>query len=200
MMILQYIASIALLGLGGLVAGINAWVLVRQLLGKPSPSVAPLLGGVFLFVGALLLPGGFLRPWAVIGLLVDYGCMPYLALSTVSMIRETRQYAEKNRILSLQYEAEQCTGKIHIYPGNEGVYQWAARDGLSHGSILMKIDSYVPSKILKLSTQDVRISLSFHNDSWQLDSEHGWKNPVNSLVNSTITAMAVHRDGASLRR
>lgn len=193
MALLDYIASIVLLGLGGLLAFINAWVLVRQLTSKPSPSAAPLLGGAFLFAGALILPSGFLRPWPVMGLFLDYGCMPYLTLFTISIIRETRRYAEKNRILSLRYEAERCSGEIHLYPASECIYKWAAKDGLSHGSILMKVDSYVPNAALRLAIQDAGIFLGMHGNTWQLDSEHGWHNPMHSLANSTITEMAANK-------
>jgi len=194
----QYIASSALLGLGGLLALINAWILIRQLLGKPSPSVAPVLGGALLFTGALLLPGGHLRPWAVIGLFLDYGCMPYLLLASISTVRETRRHAAKNRILSLQYDAEKCAGEIHLYPESECAYTWAAKDGLSQGSILMKVDAYDPGMSLSLSIQDTRVSLTMRDDRWQLESEHGWHDPVLSLADATIAETPVRDQDARI--
>ena len=77
---LYYIASITLLSLGGLIAFASAWVLLRQLRGKASPSAVPFLGGIFLFAGAFLFPGEAVRPWAVVGLFLDYGCLPYFIL------------------------------------------------------------------------------------------------------------------------
>jgi hypothetical protein len=193
MTVLQYIASIALLGLGGLLASFNGWVLFRQLRGKPSPSAAPLIGGVFLFVGARLFPGGLLRPWAVIGLFLDYGFLPYMILFSISMAQESRRYAEKNRILSLDFEAAACTGAIYVYPDDECIYKWAARDGHSSGSIVMKVDEYTPNETLKLSIQKTAIRLGVHDGSWQLDSEEGWHNSMHSLVDSTITPSAANK-------
>jgi hypothetical protein len=189
----MYIVSIIFLSIGGLLAIINGWILFQQLQGQPLPSAVPILGGVFLFIGTLIFPCGALRAWAVLGLFVDYGCMPYLIYGSIYMVQETRRYAEKNRILSLEYEANECTGKIYIYPRNEGIYKWAARDGQSHGSIIMKVDEYVPGQTLKLSIQDTAIWLGVHDGTWQLDSEKGWHNTMYSLVNSTITELAANK-------
>ena len=190
---LQYFASIALLGLGGLIALTNGWVLFRQLLGKRAPSVVPLVGGIFLFFGAMLFPNDLLRPLAVIGLFLDYGCLPYLILLSLSMVQEMRRYAEKNRILTLEFETATCTGAIYIYPEDACIYKWVAKDGLSSGSIIMNVDEYTPNEMLKLSIQDTGILLSVQDGSWRLDSEQGSHNPITSLVNSKITQLATNK-------
>lgn len=187
----QYLASIALLGLGGVIALANVRVLIMQLLGKASPSVAPLLGGIFLFAGALLFPGGALRSWAVLGLFIDYGCVPYLILLAVSMRKETRRFAAEKRILGIRFESDGYTGEISVYPGDDCIYKWAARDGHSSGSTILKVDAYLPDESLRLSIQDTVISLRLHEGRWQLDAE-GCHNLRHSLEDATFTDSAVN--------
>jgi peptidoglycan/LPS O-acetylase OafA/YrhL len=61
MMTLQHLASIALLGIGALIALSNVWLLAQQVRGRRSASITPLVGGIFLLVGGLMFPGGELH-------------------------------------------------------------------------------------------------------------------------------------------
>jgi len=140
MEILQYIISIGFIGLGSLLAVINGWILIKQIRGQDCPSATPILGGLFLFIGGLLLPGGVLKIWAWLGLFLDYGCIPYLITALVSMLQEKRRYAAKNQILALEYDAGGCSGTISIYPKNECIHKWKAKDGNSSGSMVMQVN------------------------------------------------------------
>lgn len=187
MITLQYIFSIALLTLGGLLAVVNARVLVIQLQGKHSSSAAPFIGGIFLFIGGLIYPDGLLRSWAWIGLFLDYGCIPYLTMASISIWMDDIRYSDKRRILCLNYEAERCSGSIAIYTNEECIYKWQAKDGQSYGSMIMKVDEYRPDTHVCLSLQDIRVVLVKDRGEWKIDSETGWDDQMLSLHNSTIT-------------
>ena len=88
------ILAYSLMLLGGYIAFLNAWLLWRQLRGEHGPSIVPFVGGILLFVGGLLEPSGTLRPWAVLGLVVDYGCVPYTVCVSWYLLREKRMGAE----------------------------------------------------------------------------------------------------------
>ncbi len=190
---LQHIVSIALLGIGALVALVNVGVLARQVRGRRSPSVTPFIGGIFLFVGALLFPGGALRPWAAIGLFVDYGCMPYLIGASVCMACETRRYSAKNRILSLAYDAKECSGEFHLFPQHECIHEWRAKDGMSRGSMIMRLETFVPDARLELSLEEIRITMASEDGDWVLCSESGWHDQVHSLEGSVIAEVTANK-------
>jgi len=187
MITLQYTFSIALLSLGGLLAIVNARVLVKQLQGKHGSSAAPFIGGIFLFIGGLSYPDGLLRSWAWIGLFADYGCIPYITMASISIWMDDIRYSERRRILWLSYEAERCSGSIAIYPNDECIYEWRAKDGQSYGSMIMKVDEYKPDTQMCLSLQDIRVALVKDRGEWKIDSETGWHDQMLSLRNSTIT-------------
>jgi hypothetical protein len=193
MTIIQYIASIGLLGLGGIITVFNGCVFIRQFLEKPSPSVVPIVGGVILFVGALIYPNGLFRAWAVIGLFIDYGCLPYLIFSLISLIHENRKFAEKNRLFSLQYTSSQCDGQFHLYPNNECIHHWKAKDGKSYGSMVMKIINHEAGKLVSIALQNIRVSMIKKSDQWELDHEEGWGDQVYSLADSTITEISANK-------
>lgn len=90
------ILAYSLILLGTYIAALNNWLLWRQLRGKYGPSIVPFVGGILLFVGGLLEPSGTLRPWAVLGLWVDYGCLPYTISVSWYLLREKRMGAESN--------------------------------------------------------------------------------------------------------
>jgi hypothetical protein len=178
MLIAQYIASAILLVFGGLVAAVNARILVCQLRGKYSPSATPILGGLFLFIGCLLFPNGVLWPWAVFGLFLDYGCMPYLIFAFIYLIREKLRHAHKNEILTLHYQAPGASGVFKLYRNDECIHKWSAADGLSSGSMIMKIDEYIPDLLIRLSQQAIRLSFEKSGQHWNLVHEEGWRDSM----------------------
>ena len=76
---LRLVGAIFLLAFGGLVTFANwrcFWLShVRRV---HSPSWTPLMGGVLMAIGVLLLPFRRLHPWAWVPLLLDWGSVPGL--------------------------------------------------------------------------------------------------------------------------
>jgi hypothetical protein len=193
MLMAQYIASVILLMFGGLLAAVNARILVCQLRGKHSPSATPILGGLFLFIGCLLFPNGALWPWAVFGPFLDYGCMPYLIFASVYLICEKLRHAHKNEILALRYHAPRASGVFTLYPNDECIRKWSAADGLSSGSMIMKIDEYIPDRLIRLSLQAIRLSFEKSGQHWNLVHEEGWDDSMHSLELSTISEQVANK-------
>ena len=198
MMIFQYIVSIALVFLGILLTLNNAWILICQLRGRHSPSVTPIIGGIFLCIGGLIFPGGLLRPWAVLGLFIDYGCMPYLIFSLVYLIREKIRYAAKNRLLTLEYVSPMIKGEFAVYPRHECIHKWNDKDGKSSGSTVMKVDEYIIDSLLRISLQDINIEINKINGEWSVTKESGWHDSMHSIENSRITEKDANRVKGSL--
>jgi hypothetical protein len=190
---LLYVVSIAFLVLGALVSAINAWICFRQLLGKHSPSIVPLIGGVSLLVGALIFPNGSLIPWAFIGILVDYGCLPYVVMLSISMALEFRRYSSKNIVFGLDYDAQECDGQILLFKRNECIFKYRYKNGKAYGSMIMKIDEYYPGWKISLSIQNISIVIGYIDGAWSLISESGWHDKKLSLQGSTITEKAANK-------
>lgn len=190
---MQYLASITLLVLGGLIATLNAWILISQIRGKHSPSAAPFIGGIFLLVGGLLYPNGSLRPWAVIGLFIDYGCMPYLIFATIYLIQEKLRYRDKNRILTLKYASDLIAGEIAIYPKNECIYKWKQRNGQSYGSMVIKVVGFEPDRSISLALDQLSLQLTKNSGKWSLEHEEGWHDPMYSLQGADISEKAANK-------
>ncbi|MCZ6503615.1 MAG: hypothetical protein O6945_14015, partial [Gammaproteobacteria bacterium] len=76
---------------------------------------------------------------------------------------------------------------INIYPDEECIYKWRAKDGQSYGSMIMKVDEYRPDTQVRLSLQDIRVALVKDRGNWKIESETGWHDQILSLNNSTIT-------------
>ena len=198
MMIFQYVVSIGLVFLGILSALTNAWILTCQLRGRHSPSVTPIIGGIFLCIGGLIFPGGLLRPWAVLGLFIDYGCMPYLIFSLNYLIREKIRYAAKNRLLTLEYVSPMIKGEFAVYPRHECIHKWNYKDGKSSGSMVMKVDEYIIDSLLRISLQDINIEINKINGEWSVTKESGWHDSMHSIENSRITEKDANRVKGSL--
>jgi hypothetical protein len=192
MMIFQYVASIALFFLGILIAFTNAWILICQLRGRRSPSVVPIIGGIFLCTGGIIFPGGLLRTWAVLGLFLDYGCMPYLIFVSIYLIREEIRYAARNRLLTLEYVTSMIKGEFAVYPRNECIHKWNAKDGMSSGSMVMKVDEYIIDSLLRISLQDINIEIHKTNGEWSVAKENGWHDSMHSIENSQISEKAAN--------
>jgi hypothetical protein len=154
-------------------------------------------GGLFLSIGCLLFPNGVLWPWAVFGLFLDYGCMPYLIFASIYLIRGKLRHADKNEILTLRYHAPRASGVFMLYPNDECIHKWSAADGLSSGSMIMKIDEYIPGRLIRLSLQAIRLSFEKSGQHLNLVHEEGWHDSMHSLELSTISeqvaSKAIHR-------
>lgn len=187
---MQYIIPIALLTFGGYAAMFNLWICICGWCGKRAPSIAPLIGGVFLYLGAVLFPGGHLRPWAISAFLVDIGSAPYVLGALVYLIVDAKAYGKRERILSLEYETPEFSGEFHVYPNQECIWAWKANDGRSRGSRLMTVNRYIPGERLELSQQDTSVALRKTDGRWMLQSGGIWSDPNESLVDATITEMA----------
>lgn len=64
-------------------AAYNAWIAWERLRDDPAPSPAPIAGGVLGLGAVLAMPLGDLGdrlPYAFIPLVLDAGCLPYLAI------------------------------------------------------------------------------------------------------------------------
>lgn len=73
--------GIGLLLIGSLLTFANYVILYVQLFRKRTSSFAPLLGGLFICGGMLLLPIAGLWRFAWIGLLIDFGCAPLMTMT-----------------------------------------------------------------------------------------------------------------------
>jgi len=87
MVIAQWIAGSLLILFGGFIAVMNWWILIRTMRDKQGVSFAPLLGGILLMLGLLLLPVDGLRTWCWVGLLLDFGSLPLLFWAIVEAIK-----------------------------------------------------------------------------------------------------------------
>jgi hypothetical protein len=180
------IASIGLVVLGGLIALFNGWVLVNQLRGRHVPSVAPFVGGLMLFGGVLLYPDSNIRKLALLGLVVDYGCLPYFVLASISVYRESRRHAAKNRLLELAIETPNLIGSVLLYPGGEAILEYAMRDGMQSGSITMKARHDAGMREMEIANNDVSIRFARFEGGWTVQEERGWKNQKMSLFNASV--------------
>lgn len=127
-----------------------------------------------------------MRQWAVLGLFLDYGCIPYLILGFFFVVRELVRHRERNRLLTLKYLTENVTGEIALYPGNECIYTWRKRNGQSSGSMMMKVEEYLPDHWIVLSIEKIRIELTKSGSQWKLAREEGWDNSLYLLKNANI--------------
>lgn len=113
------IISIPALLFGGAIAVFNAVVLVREARGRRAPSVAPILGGLILFVGATLHPNEAVSRWALLAFVVDPGCLIYLSLGISSELADRWRLRKAARILSLRHQSADSTIEFHLYPHGE---------------------------------------------------------------------------------
>ena len=143
--------------------------------------------------GGLLFPNGSLRPWAVIGLFIDYGCMPYLIFASIYLIQEKLRYRDKNRILTPKYASDLIAGEIAIYPKNECIYKWKQRNGQSYGSMAMKVVGFEPDRSISLALDQLSIQLAKNSGKWDLEHEEGWHDSMYSLRGANISEKAAKR-------
>ena len=184
-LVLQAVA-IGFFLIGGLIALLNAWLLGNQLIGRRVSSVAPFLGGLLLFSGALIYPDPVVRKWAWLGLVVDYGCAPYLLLGFISIWAEERRYSAKNKLLDLAIETPHLTGAIVVFQNNEAFLEYAWKEGARRGSIMMKARHDAAMQEIELTIEDVVIRLTRADGGWRIQEERGWKEDKMSLANATI--------------
>lgn len=73
----------------GILCAIGNWgILISLVLTKREGGVSfiPVIGGICITVGALVLPLSGLWRWAWIGLLVDFGCVPLFAWAALAEV------------------------------------------------------------------------------------------------------------------
>ncbi len=196
-MVLQYTAALILLGLGGLLATVNARNFLRQLMGKPAPSIAPLVGGGMLFIGGRVFPDPTVQSYAWVGLFLDCGCILYFAGASFSLWQESRRYSSKNKLLWLSYETQTMKGDISVYPEDECIFKYAMNDKQSYGSYVMKVARYIDGKTLEIETQGLELSLARENEAWAIVAEEGWNDPRMSLAGARTSEQPLSRRGAS---
>lgn len=186
MTILLYTISILFLFAGSFFTLFNGYVLIRQISGRSYSSVAPVIGGLSLLIGGFIFPAGHLRLWGVLGLFLDYGCIPYFLFFACCVLSETKKYAAKNRILSLEYCGEKSCGYFHIYPNQECIHQWSLNNKMSSGSMIMKVEKYDSDEVLCLSLENIKLMFSFSNGRWALESEDWGAEKHFSLKTATL--------------
>ena len=193
-LILQ-IAAIGLFVLGGSIALFNGWIFVSQLIGRHIPSAIPFVGGLMLFVGGMIYPDSGIKKLAWLGLIADYGCLPYLIMASVSMWSENKRYSPKNRLLDLGIETPTLNGSIFLYPNNEAILQYSMKDGMETGSIIMKAKYDTEMREIELTIQDILIRFISIDGNWRVQEERGWKDDRKSLTNALVQeATNVRRD------
>jgi hypothetical protein len=180
------IAGLAFVLVGGLIALINGWLIVKQLVGRKVSSIVPVVGGLFLLSGALIYPDAVVRKWAWLGLIVDYGCVPYIVLASYSVWTETRKYSAERRLLDLAIETPQLVGAVLVYPDSDAILEYAWKDGTRQGSITMKARHDVAMQEIELRNLDILIRIVRLGGGWKVQEEHGWKDNKMSLLNASI--------------
>ena len=115
MEIVILIISAILSTLGGLIAIFNNWILIQQLRGKHSPSVAPFLGGILLMIGLFLFPYYDFSYWALLALVVDYGCVPYTLGCICYLSIEAYRTSDFNLMHQLTYEEKEKNVGIKLF-------------------------------------------------------------------------------------
>lgn len=180
------IVGIGLILVGGLIALLNGWLFVNQLIGRRGSSVAPVVGGVLLLCGGLIYPDPAVRKWAWLGLFIDYGCIPYILLASYSMWSESRKYSAEKRLLDLAIETPHLIGAILVYPDNDAILEYAWKDGMRQGSITMKASHDAAMEEVELANRDLCIRLARLDGGWRIQEERGWKEDKMSLANASI--------------
>ncbi len=169
----QYIFPFVLFFLGGILSIINGWNFLKELMGKRVPSTIPFIGGIFLFIGAMSYPETPVRYFAWVGLLVDFGCLPYLTIGIIRLWLEMKRYSIKNCLLSFEYEIEDIQGSIHVYLHQECIVKYRKKDNSILGSMVMKVLKHTPDT-LELGMGDKILCLSFRNNQWKIEKESVW--------------------------
>lgn len=180
------IAGLGLILVGGLIALFNAWLFFNQLTGRHVSSIAPFLGGLLLFSGALIYPDPVVRKWAWLGLVVDYGCAPYVLLGLFSLWAESKRFSAEKRLLDLAIETPHLVGAILVYPNNDAILEYAWKDGIRRGSMIMKARHDAGMREIELTLQDISIRISRLDGGWRIQEERGWKENKMSLANASI--------------
>jgi hypothetical protein len=119
--------------------------------------------------------------------------MPYLIGASFSWAYEARRYSTTNRMLSLAYDAKGCSGELHLFPQHECVHEWRAKDGMSQGSMIMRLETFVPDAHLELSLEETRVTIASEDGSWVLRRESGWQDQSHSLEGSVIVEVAANK-------
>jgi hypothetical protein len=180
------IAGLALVLAGGLIALINGWLFVNQLIGRRGSSVAPVVGGLFLLSGGLLYPDPEVRKWAWVGLLIDYGCVPYILLASYSVWSDSRKYSAERKLLELAVETPQLVGAVVVFPDNVAFLEYTCKDGTRQGSIQLKAMHDSPIGEIELTNLELRIRLARLDGGWKVLEERGWKEDKMSLLNASV--------------
>ena len=184
-LVLQVVA-VGFILVGGLIALFNGWLFVNQLIGRRVSSIAPFLGGLLLFSGALTYPDPVVRKWAWLGLVVDYGCAPYLLLGLFSLWAESKRFSAEKRLLDLAIETPHLIGAILVYPNNDAILEYAWKDGVRRGSIIMKARHDAAMQEVELTIQNILIRIARADGGWRIQEERGWKEDKMSLANASI--------------
>lgn len=180
------IVGVGLILVGGLIALLNGWLFVNQLIGRRGSSVAPVVGGVLLLCGGLIYPDPAVRKWAWLGLLIDYGCIPYILLASFSVWTQSRKYSAEKRLLELAIETPHLLGTILLYPDNYAILEYAWKDGMRQGSITMKARHDAAMQAIEVGNQEILIRISRLEGGWKVQEERGWKEGKMSLANASI--------------
>ena len=118
---LVFAISLALIGLGGAVTVLNAWVGLQRLRSKPTRSVVPVVGGVLVAGGLGIWPHASFGVFLGIPLIVDYGCVPYLVRAAVAFVQHARGKSERSRMSSFRYSDSEQTVVLTLFRNGNAV-------------------------------------------------------------------------------
>jgi len=189
----RQIASIGLAIPGALIALFNAWVIVNQLNGRHSPSVFPFVGGLMLFGAGLMYPDSNSWKLALLGLVVDYGCLPYAVLASISVYLDSRKYSAKNRLLALAIDTPNLTGVVLLFLGNNAILEYAMKDGRQSGSIVMTSRHDAGMREIEIANNDVLVRFARLEGGWAVQEERGWKDGRMTLLNASVQERPLQR-------
>jgi hypothetical protein len=77
-------------------------------------------------------------------------------------------------------------GAILVYSNNDAILEYAWKDGMRSGSMIMKASHDAEMQEIELTLQDIWIRISRLDGGWRIQEERGWREDKMSLANASI--------------
>jgi len=173
---IQIAVSLLLIALFLATAAYNGLIFIRERRGDPTPSVIPILGGIFGAVGLWHWPYHDLSVWAWAPLLLDYGCAHYVAAGTIQEVRRAWRFRESNCFARLVGESSEKNVEIRLYKGGRMLLDETFRNPQKFGSFSSsgKWTSSDSGSGYILSIWGAAISIEERAGQWAIKHESGW--------------------------